>query len=268
MGRKTQIESALDYIHPQMEEVFVGLGLYTPSTQAVLEYGEPLSYGVTFSEATLGSLSSLDWFIKDHSCFSGFNFNNKNNLDWTKFGPKVDNYNHFLAKAIARGTGQIVKGIFMCSNAYTNKLTSSLPNAPYRYINLQDIQMVRLLPTKTKSLSSLLLSGSCCIYRLKTWKLKPPQHCRPPPLHLHPHQPLLHRRNLHLLLHGKHLPPPLLHLIAASLSASNGSGTNPPPSAVPFLSTPKAASLPCMKVNMLKITNECDGGRNAAMKSK
>ncbi|XP_052735164.1 senescence/dehydration-associated protein At4g35985, chloroplastic isoform X3 [Vigna angularis] len=84
--------------------------------------GEPLSYGVTFSEATLGSLSSLDSFLKDHSCFSGFNFNKKNNLDWREFAPKVDNYNHFLAKAIAGGTGQIVKGIFICSNAYTNKV--------------------------------------------------------------------------------------------------------------------------------------------------
>ncbi|KAG2405964.1 ABC transporter G family member 32 [Vigna angularis] len=36
MGRKAQIESVLDYIHPQMEEVMVELGLYTPSTEVVL----------------------------------------------------------------------------------------------------------------------------------------------------------------------------------------------------------------------------------------
>ncbi|KAG2396601.1 uncharacterized protein HKW66_Vig0228760 [Vigna angularis] len=98
--------------------------------------------------------------------------------------------------------------------------------------------------------------------------VKPPQHRPPPPLHLHPHQPLLHRRNLHILLHGRHLPPlppPLLHLMVASLSTSNGSGTNPPPSSAPFSSTPKAASLPCTKVNTLELTNECEGGRNAAM---
>ncbi|CAJ1937052.1 unnamed protein product [Sphenostylis stenocarpa] len=84
--------------------------------------GEPLSYGVTFSESTLGSLSLLDSFLKDHSCFSGLNLSKKNNLDWREFAPKVDDYNHFLSKVIAGGTGQIVKGIFICSNAYTNKV--------------------------------------------------------------------------------------------------------------------------------------------------
>ncbi|KAK7398989.1 hypothetical protein VNO78_10164 [Psophocarpus tetragonolobus] len=84
--------------------------------------GDPLSYGVTFSEASLGNMSLLDSFLKDHSCFSGINLSKKNNLDWREFAPRVDDYNHFLAKAIAEGTGQIVKGIFICSNAYTNKV--------------------------------------------------------------------------------------------------------------------------------------------------
>ncbi|KAK7358382.1 hypothetical protein VNO77_00309 [Canavalia gladiata] len=83
--------------------------------------GESLSYGVSFSEDT-GSLSLLDSFLKKHSCFSGLNVRKKNNIDWKEFAPKVDDYNHFLAKAIAGGTGQIVKGIFICSNAYTNKV--------------------------------------------------------------------------------------------------------------------------------------------------
>ncbi|KAF7813878.1 senescence/dehydration-associated protein [Senna tora] len=85
--------------------------------------GEPLSYGVTFPEQSLGSLDYLDSFLKDHSCFSGLKSSSrKNNLDWKEFAPKVDDYNHFLAKAIAGGTGHIVKGIFMCSNAYTNQI--------------------------------------------------------------------------------------------------------------------------------------------------
>ncbi|TKY60832.1 Senescence/spartin-associated protein [Spatholobus suberectus] len=88
----------------------------------LVKNGEPLSYGVTFTEASLGSLSFLDSFLKEHSCFSGLNLSKKNNLDWREFAPKVDDYNHFLAKAIAGGTGQIVKGIFICSNAYTNKV--------------------------------------------------------------------------------------------------------------------------------------------------
>ncbi|KAK7319946.1 hypothetical protein RJT34_04675 [Clitoria ternatea] len=84
--------------------------------------GEPLSYGVTFSEGSVGSLSLLDSFLKEHCCFSGLKSSKKNNLDWKEFTPRVDDYNHFLAKAIAEGTGQIVKGIFICSNAYTNKV--------------------------------------------------------------------------------------------------------------------------------------------------
>lgn len=84
--------------------------------------GEPLSYGVTFTEDSYGSLSFLDSFLKEHACFSGLKLSNKNDLDWKEFAPKVEDYNHFLSKLIAGGTGQIVKGIFICSNAYTNKV--------------------------------------------------------------------------------------------------------------------------------------------------
>jgi len=84
--------------------------------------GEPLSYGLTFSEDSYGSLSLLDSFLKEHSCFSGLKLSNKNDLDWKEFAPRVEDYNHFLSKLIAGGTGHIVKGIFICSNAYTNKV--------------------------------------------------------------------------------------------------------------------------------------------------
>ncbi|KAI9128947.1 hypothetical protein K1719_000430 [Acacia pycnantha] len=86
--------------------------------------GEPLSYGVTFSEQSIGSLGFLDSFLKDHSCFTGLKSSNsrKNDIDWKEFAPRVDDYNHFLAKAIAGGTGHIVRGIFTCSNAYTNQI--------------------------------------------------------------------------------------------------------------------------------------------------
>lgn len=85
--------------------------------------GEPLSYGVTFSEDSFGLLGLLDSFLKDHSCFSGLKLSSKkNDLDWKEFAPRVEDYNHFLSKLIAEGTGHIVKGIFICSNAYTNKV--------------------------------------------------------------------------------------------------------------------------------------------------
>ncbi|KAJ4708532.1 Senescence/dehydration-associated protein [Melia azedarach] len=84
--------------------------------------GDPLSYGVTFLEAYSSSLGLLDSFLREHSCFSGSASTRKNDIDWKEFAPRIDNYNNFLAKAIAGGTGQIIKGIFKCSNAYTNQV--------------------------------------------------------------------------------------------------------------------------------------------------
>ncbi|XP_027923198.1 senescence/dehydration-associated protein At4g35985, chloroplastic-like isoform X2 [Vigna unguiculata] len=88
----------------------------------VKDGGEPLSYGVTFPEQCYGIMRMLDSFLKDHCCFSWLERSNKSDLDWEDFAPRVKDYNHFLARAIAGGTGQIVKGIFMCSNAYTNQV--------------------------------------------------------------------------------------------------------------------------------------------------
>ncbi|CAA3022111.1 Hypothetical predicted protein [Olea europaea subsp. europaea] len=84
--------------------------------------GKPLSYGVAFSEKINGeSLGYLDSFLKEHSLFlTGSSSSRRKELNWKEFAPTVDNYNSVLAKAIAGGTGQIVKGIFTCSNAYTN----------------------------------------------------------------------------------------------------------------------------------------------------
>lgn len=89
--------------------------------------GDPLSYGVSFPEQYVGSLSSLDSFLKDNSCFSGLTTTapaaaKSRGVDWKEFAPKVEDYNNVLARAIAGGTGQIVKGIFKCSNAYANQV--------------------------------------------------------------------------------------------------------------------------------------------------
>lgn len=90
---------------------------------AVKDCVEPLSYGVTFPQEFYGSMALVDTFLKEHSCFSDLKSSKKkSDLNWEEFAPCVEDYNHFLAKAIAGGTGQIVKGIFMCSNAYTNQV--------------------------------------------------------------------------------------------------------------------------------------------------
>lgn len=83
--------------------------------------GEALSYGVTFLDG--GKLGFLDSFLQENSCFSCSVSSSQNkDLHWKEFAPRIENYNNFLAKAIAGGTGQIVKGIFKCSNAYTNQV--------------------------------------------------------------------------------------------------------------------------------------------------
>ncbi|XP_065848573.1 senescence/dehydration-associated protein At4g35985, chloroplastic-like isoform X2 [Euphorbia lathyris] len=84
--------------------------------------GDPLSYGVSFMEQWSGNLGLLDSFLAEHSCFSVSNCKSRRNVEWKEFAPKVEDYNNVLAKAIAGGTGQVVKGIFMCSNAYTNQV--------------------------------------------------------------------------------------------------------------------------------------------------
>lgn len=89
--------------------------------------GDTLSYGVSFSEQSLNHLEVLDGFLKERSCFSASppSKSNGNRIDWKEFAPKIEDYNSVLARAIAGGTGQIVKGIFKCSNAYSNQVLNS-----------------------------------------------------------------------------------------------------------------------------------------------
>ncbi|KAI3908862.1 hypothetical protein MKW98_029412, partial [Papaver atlanticum] len=87
-----------------------------------------LSYGVTFSQQNGSTLSNLDSFLKEHSCFSGFSSSTTKTtsdvrpLNWEEFAPRIEDYNGVLAKAIANGTGEIIKGIFKLSNAYTKQV--------------------------------------------------------------------------------------------------------------------------------------------------
>ncbi|XP_049399351.1 senescence/dehydration-associated protein At4g35985, chloroplastic [Solanum stenotomum] len=89
-----------------------------------IKNGHPLSYGVTFLEKGSGNLGVLDEFLKKNAMFtcSSKSLIRKSDIDWKEFAPRIEDYNHVLAKAIAEGTGQIVKGIFKCSNAYTNQV--------------------------------------------------------------------------------------------------------------------------------------------------
>lgn len=89
--------------------------------------GDPLSYGVGFSKQSEASLAYFDSFLEESSCFSCPYRNLERTksfrgIDWKEFAPKVEDYNNVLARAIVGGTGQLIKGIFRCSNAYTNQV--------------------------------------------------------------------------------------------------------------------------------------------------
>ncbi|KAK9705899.1 hypothetical protein RND81_07G090800 [Saponaria officinalis] len=89
-----------------------------------MKEGYPLNYGVSFSDRIEKKLlGTLDAFLGEHCCFScPSKFKGRSDLNWKDFAPKVEAYNGVLARAIANGTGHIVKGIFICSNAYTNQV--------------------------------------------------------------------------------------------------------------------------------------------------
>lgn len=89
-----------------------------------MKNSNPLSYGVTFLEQNGANLKLLDTFLIEHSCFSTskLSASRKKDVDWKEFAPRINDYNSVLAKAIAGGTGHIVRGIFTLSNAYTNQV--------------------------------------------------------------------------------------------------------------------------------------------------
>lgn len=148
----------------------------------------PLSYGVTFSQrCDENLLGLLDSFLGQHACFScpSRQIGRNNDLDWKEFAPRVDGYNGVLARAIVGGTGHIVKGIFICSNAYTNqvqkggelilnraeaeknnkngKITASRSqannNAAKNDTTNQSIKRVRNLSNTTEKMSKAMLDG-------------------------------------------------------------------------------------------------------------
>lgn len=95
--------------------------------------GSFLNYGVSFAAATADAalLASLDAFLKSNACFSTPSKGSSQSSSaaaaspdgyWNGFAPRIESYNGVLAKAIGAGTGHLVKGIFMCSEAYASQV--------------------------------------------------------------------------------------------------------------------------------------------------
>ncbi|KAK1290090.1 hypothetical protein QJS10_CPB18g00988 [Acorus calamus] len=93
---------------------------------------EFLNYGVSFSGADEAGLASLDEFLRENTCFSTPKTGvvapsslvkpSSGDGYWKEHAPRVEDYNGVLARAIAGGTGQIVKGIFLCGGLYVNQV--------------------------------------------------------------------------------------------------------------------------------------------------
>lgn len=106
---------------------------------------EILNYGVAFADEE--GLDSLDSFLEQHACFSlpaesisgtptkasrctcipwwkrlNPRLGKSEGAYWTALAPRVEDYNGVVAKAIAAGSGQVIKGLFLCSNAYTSQV--------------------------------------------------------------------------------------------------------------------------------------------------
>lgn len=103
--------------------------------------GTFLNYGVSFSAAAAdaAALASLDGFLRSNACLSAPSYPVApykssrrppppqqqpvaSDGYWNDFAPRMEGYNGVLANAIAAGTGQLVKGIFMCSEAYASQV--------------------------------------------------------------------------------------------------------------------------------------------------
>ncbi|KAF3534495.1 hypothetical protein DY000_02039104 [Brassica cretica] len=147
--------------------------------------GDPVSYGVTFfprdpdDVVFVNSLELLDDFLRENSCFSSSSSSSSgvnNGIDWKEFAPRIEDYNNVVAKAIAGGTGHIIRGMFKCSNAYTNQVNkggetmitkaekksgaSSKRNATTNKNQInKNLQRVRKLSRATEKLSKTMLNG-------------------------------------------------------------------------------------------------------------
>lgn len=87
--------------------------------------GSFLNYGVSIHHAVHDD-GCLDEFLKENSCFSIATARDgskpKKIGDWAKYIPRIGDYNKVLQDAIDGGTGQVVKGIFACSDVYSNQV--------------------------------------------------------------------------------------------------------------------------------------------------
>ncbi|GLJ25911.1 hypothetical protein SUGI_0496720 [Cryptomeria japonica] len=158
---------------------------------------EVLNFGVTFGEEE--SVGILDQCLKKHACLSlpsgscsswcsclpnwsaappnSVKESGDSEAYWTSLAPNVEEYNTVLAKAIAGGSGQIIKGIFVISDGYSSQVrrggellrsrskAGEKPSAQKKKSSeisprvKKNIRRVRKLSKMTENLSSIVVDG-------------------------------------------------------------------------------------------------------------
>ncbi|CAN6456762.1 unnamed protein product [Victoria cruziana] len=172
----------------KLDDLHYLLTVKPPSTGQEKE-DEFISYGVKFSERSR-ALDALDAFLSENCCFSApkaeaavpaveagakvgcwAHWKGLEDDNWKKYAPNVDNYHSVLAKAIASGSGEVVKGVFICSNAYRSALQNG-SEALKNDVKIKDgsssktkgrarknLKRVRKMSKMTHKLSHAVLSG-------------------------------------------------------------------------------------------------------------
>ncbi|KAG7582845.1 Senescence/spartin-associated [Arabidopsis suecica] len=89
----------------------------------LVDKSEPLELALSFLGED-GEIMENPEFLGDFmgEKFSSASGMNNNEIDWKEYAPKAEEYKSVVAKAIAEGTGHIIKGIFTCSNSYSKKI--------------------------------------------------------------------------------------------------------------------------------------------------
>ncbi|KAF3775388.1 hypothetical protein EJ110_NYTH50503 [Nymphaea thermarum] len=172
----------------KLDDLHYLFSIKPPSTEEKKK-AEFISYGVKFSKRSR-AVDALDAFLSENSCFSaakteaatpvaetattvgccGFGKGLEDD-DWKKYAPNVENYHGTLAKAIASGTGEVVKGVFICSNAYRSALqngSETLKNdvqvkagssSKNKGLAKKSLKRVRKMSKMTEKLSHSVLEG-------------------------------------------------------------------------------------------------------------
>ncbi|KAK1296543.1 hypothetical protein QJS10_CPB15g00433 [Acorus calamus] len=124
----------------KLDEAHYFFTLRVPDGKAEVDSDSILNYGVTFSasKGRDGLLRELDGVLENYSAFSVQKVSKKveeigkvgraveeekaAGVYWTTLAPNVEDYSGSVARVIAAGSGQLIKGIFWCGDVTVDRI--------------------------------------------------------------------------------------------------------------------------------------------------